>query len=126
MSLNACLQLPTLASPWSGVRSAKKVGEICLQVHLIRWRRVLGSEDCLFVNIYIPSVNTIFFEYLLRITYNCLRYTMPSKVLSESECTSSHQDSGTILISFPLRFRKNSCPVFYSMGGMKKKEEMRV
>lgn len=42
---------PVAATPWSGVRKAVKFGEQCLQP---LGKQVLGSEDCLFLNVWAP------------------------------------------------------------------------
>lgn len=38
------------------MRNATKHGKVCLQFDVFRTRRVTGSEDCLFINVYTPSI----------------------------------------------------------------------
>ncbi|ODM96254.1 Esterase SG1 [Orchesella cincta] len=42
---------------WSGVRSAKKISNECMQFNLPRSFRVFGELDCLQLNIYTPQVS---------------------------------------------------------------------
>ncbi|CAH0751649.1 unnamed protein product [Diatraea saccharalis] len=44
---------PEPARPWTGVKDASKSGSICLQYHGIT-KTMMGSEDCLYMNIYTP------------------------------------------------------------------------
>jgi carboxylesterase type B len=45
-------QSPVPSAPWLGVRKAKKFGTECLQLSPPKLMRVVGSEDCLYLNIY--------------------------------------------------------------------------
>ncbi|OXA40549.1 venom carboxylesterase-6 [Folsomia candida] len=47
---------PSPPAGWDGIRDAKKPGSACLQLSLPRQLRVVGSEDCLYVNVYSPNV----------------------------------------------------------------------
>nr|ARM65381.1 putative antennal esterase CXE10 [Ectropis obliqua] len=47
---------PQPKKPWDGVRSAKEFGSVCIQVEMLSGQ-VMGSEDCLFLNVYTPDVN---------------------------------------------------------------------
>lgn len=51
-------QAPKPAKPWSGVRSAKEFGPVCYQREgfAIDTPLPAGSEDCLYINIYSPSI----------------------------------------------------------------------
>jgi hypothetical protein len=51
-------QLPIPKAPWSGIREAKKPGPYCLQFNLLR-PRIMGSENCLYLNVYTPQVKII-------------------------------------------------------------------
>lgn len=53
------LQPPIKKLPWTGVLNASQKGDICIQGS----NPVKGSEDCLFVQIYIPKVR--FFQGLI-------------------------------------------------------------
>jgi len=46
------------AHPWKGVRTAFAPGSHCLQIHPAKMFRVIGSENCLFLNIYTPKVTS--------------------------------------------------------------------
>ncbi|XP_063991353.1 uncharacterized protein LOC135169897 [Diachasmimorpha longicaudata] len=46
---------PQLPVPWSGVRSAKSDGNVCLQKDTDS-SRTIGSEDCLYINVYTPKL----------------------------------------------------------------------
>lgn len=46
-------QPPVPKKPWTGIRSAKKPGAYCLQFNIIR-PRIMGDENCLFLNVYTP------------------------------------------------------------------------
>ncbi|XP_037078667.1 venom carboxylesterase-6-like [Pollicipes pollicipes] len=43
---------------WTGVRDAKDHGDVCLQYDMFAGGVMAGSEDCLFVNVYTPSLPT--------------------------------------------------------------------
>ncbi|CAG9787597.1 unnamed protein product [Diatraea saccharalis] len=47
---------PIQIKPWSGVKDAKKHGPICYQRDPIK-ALVVGSEDCLYLNVYSPNIN---------------------------------------------------------------------
>lgn len=51
-------KLPTPAPkrPWGGVKQAIKPGPLCLQLNLVRLLRVVGSENCLYLNVYTPQL----------------------------------------------------------------------
>lgn len=42
---------------WNGIRQADSWGAPCLQFDAVLRGRVLGEEDCLFMNIFTPSIN---------------------------------------------------------------------
>jgi hypothetical protein len=48
-------QPPVPKRPWTGIRAAKKPGPYCLQFNIIR-PRIMGDENCLFLNVYTPTV----------------------------------------------------------------------
>ncbi|XP_045765199.1 juvenile hormone esterase-like [Maniola jurtina] len=48
---------PQPALPWKGIRNATEHGNVCPQVDLIANKFIPGSEDCLFLNIYTPSMS---------------------------------------------------------------------
>jgi len=46
-----------LDGPWKGVRDGSKAASACVQPTRIGyWKTVIGSEDCLYVNVYVPDV----------------------------------------------------------------------
>ncbi|XP_049872487.1 juvenile hormone esterase-like [Pectinophora gossypiella] len=47
---------PQPPKPWNGVRSAKEFGPINYQVDLFKPGAPVGSEDCLYLNVYVPEV----------------------------------------------------------------------
>lgn len=47
-------------SPWYDIRNAMEESPTCLQTDFIRQYAVIGSEDCLYLNVYSPKV--IFFK----------------------------------------------------------------
>lgn len=42
--------------PWTGIRDARKFGSSCSQFDLVM-REVIGDDDCLYLNVYTPTVN---------------------------------------------------------------------
>jgi para-nitrobenzyl esterase len=46
--------MPRRASPWTGVRDATRSGPLCAQIGPDT-SRPAGSEDCLYLNVYVPS-----------------------------------------------------------------------
>lgn len=59
-----CLQPPVAAEPWEGVLHATKDGSICSQRDPFRRDvDIVGSEDCLYLNVYTPHwVNSFLFS----------------------------------------------------------------
>ncbi|OXA51672.1 Venom carboxylesterase-6 [Folsomia candida] len=49
---------PSPKIPWSGLLWANKKGPKCLQFSQIELKRIVGSEDCLCLNIYSPQVQS--------------------------------------------------------------------
>ncbi|XP_026744596.1 esterase B1-like [Trichoplusia ni] len=49
---------PQEADSWSGVRDASQHGNVCPQFNPISNQYNYGSEDCLFLNVYTPTLNT--------------------------------------------------------------------
>ncbi|KAM3956436.1 uncharacterized protein ACR2FA_009599 [Aphomia sociella] len=49
---------PRPPKPWSGVRNAKKHGSISYQVNFAIDHDPVGSEDCLYLNVYSPEINS--------------------------------------------------------------------
>ncbi|XP_046736268.1 juvenile hormone esterase-like [Diprion similis] len=45
---------PVPSKPWSGIRDAAKYGAPCAQYDFIT-RKIIGSDDCLYLNVYVPS-----------------------------------------------------------------------
>ena len=45
--------------PWDSVLQAKSIGPFCLQIHATKLFRVVGQEDCLYLNIYTPAAVTV-------------------------------------------------------------------
>ncbi|KAK4880583.1 hypothetical protein RN001_008729 [Aquatica leii] len=51
-------QPPEAAIPWKGIFDATKTHERCLQVYsYLKNYTVLGNEDCLYLNVYLPNVS---------------------------------------------------------------------
>ncbi|PZC78162.1 hypothetical protein B5X24_HaOG200122 [Helicoverpa armigera] len=48
---------PQPPKPWDGVREAKEFGPKCIQYDSFIKAGLLGSEDCLYLNVYTPKVN---------------------------------------------------------------------
>nr|WRX06034.1 CCE016e [Helicoverpa armigera] len=48
---------PQPPKPWDGVREAKEFGPKCIQYDSFTKAGLLGSEDCLYLNVYTPNVN---------------------------------------------------------------------
>ncbi|XP_013141629.1 PREDICTED: cholinesterase 1-like [Papilio polytes] len=48
---------PQPVIPWSGVRDAKKLGNECYQYNVFSRSVNLGSEDCLYLNVFSPKLN---------------------------------------------------------------------
>ncbi|KAK9875474.1 hypothetical protein WA026_007866 [Henosepilachna vigintioctopunctata] len=49
---------PQPVVPWQGVRKATKDGDQCYAQHMMNKKLRLGSEDCLYLNIYTPKLPT--------------------------------------------------------------------
>ncbi|CAG7838552.1 unnamed protein product [Allacma fusca] len=49
---------PQPALKWEGIRNAYNFGAECLQLEVLILGRVIGDEDCLFVNVYTPQVES--------------------------------------------------------------------
>ncbi|XP_060803768.1 esterase FE4 isoform X1 [Amyelois transitella] len=50
-------QAPKPVQPWEGVRSAKKNGPCCIQANIDLQPETIGSEDCLYLNVFTPDLN---------------------------------------------------------------------
>lgn len=48
-------QPPKPAGNWSGVRDASKEKDVCLQMDLLVTQQIIGSEDCLYLNVHVPQ-----------------------------------------------------------------------
>nr|ATJ44483.1 acetate esterase 8 [Helicoverpa armigera] len=48
---------PQPPKPWDGVREAKEFGPKCFQNDIFTNSGTIGSEDCLYLNVYTPNVN---------------------------------------------------------------------
>ncbi|XP_069361198.1 esterase B1-like [Maniola hyperantus] len=48
---------PQPAPAWQGIRNASEHGNVCPQFDMLRNQLVPGSEDCLFLNVYTPSLD---------------------------------------------------------------------
>lgn len=58
-TLASCPQAPRPAAAWEGVRSAAEEASMCPQLDGGDvTQEVLGAEDCLYLNVYTPSVRT--------------------------------------------------------------------
>jgi len=54
--LIVCILQPPVKHPgWSGILKAFSVGNMCMQYSFIK-NKIAGSEDCLYLNIYVPQV----------------------------------------------------------------------
>lgn len=47
---------PQPVKPWDGVRSAKEFGSVCYQFDIVVTKQVIGTEDCLYLNVYTPDI----------------------------------------------------------------------
>ncbi|XP_037296197.1 juvenile hormone esterase-like [Manduca sexta] len=57
---NLRFKAPEPATPWTGTRDATKHGSVCTQYNFLAIEteeRHLGTEDCLFLNVYSPNMN---------------------------------------------------------------------
>lgn len=52
------LKEPQPVSPWPGVWNATAPGNACLGIDYKGG--IVGQEDCLYLNVYTPKVNTVF------------------------------------------------------------------
>lgn len=50
------IQAPVPPKPWDGVRSAKEHGPNCYQNDIVFGQGLVGSEDCLYLNVYSPDI----------------------------------------------------------------------
>ncbi|XP_035709631.1 venom carboxylesterase-6-like [Folsomia candida] len=53
---NLRFRSPVPKSPWNGILKAVSPGRPCLQYNVPKGFRVLGGEDCLFLNVYSPQM----------------------------------------------------------------------
>jgi len=47
---------PVLVEKWKGILQAKEFGTPCLQLDTLLYGSIIGSEDCLFLNVFTPRV----------------------------------------------------------------------
>lgn len=52
-------QAPKSAVKWDGIWDAKSPGNSCIQYDPIFVKKVYGTEDCLFINVYVPKVTQL-------------------------------------------------------------------
>jgi hypothetical protein len=70
------VQDPRGAPGWSGVRLAQKEGSCSLQNDFFK-KKYVGSEDCLYLNVYAPPVS---YKFLSQLVDECLKsFTLDSK-----------------------------------------------
>lgn len=53
---------PVPVTPWQGILKAQQEPPMCIQVDpFVRPRKVVGQEDCLYLNVYAPEVITLIY-----------------------------------------------------------------
>jgi len=62
------LQPPVKHPGWSGTLKAFSVGNMCMQYSFLD-KKVVGSEDCLYLNIFVPLVPTYYRKIMPFIMY---------------------------------------------------------
>ena len=50
------LQPPVDKKPWNGIFDGSKDGPSCIQLQQFNESQIVGSEDCLVLNVYTPDV----------------------------------------------------------------------
>lgn len=62
--------------PWLGVWNASMPGSKCIQYDHESYK-ILGDEDCLYLNVYTPKVSDVFVVYFFNISYAIKKFQLP-------------------------------------------------